>query len=300
MEPKNGDTNESGEVYEDGYWLPANSGLLDRSAQTPSRAEQIRAKIYKETPVLEPVAQSTPVRRPEPPTESDQRQSLYNTALHRLSGRYAQKPLWRPLLTVEQGCDLLDWIAREELAKQGRTLSEEPVDIDLMFNLLLWFWRDRRCPYDLNRGIFLYGPVGIGKTFVFDCFKILFDTIAPPAHQFQVVGTAAMMNEVAAKKSFAALNPYRSGGLVMDDLGQEEGVASAYGDRRDAFGELLTHRHRLFTQDRVFTHFTSNLLPDELGSQDYYGARLGDRFYEWVQCVHYDTTISKRLPGRTQ
>ncbi|CCH01224.1 hypothetical protein FAES_3215 [Fibrella aestuarina BUZ 2] len=277
-----------GEVAPGKFFFPEDTGLLNRDVPVPSSgADRWRDRVMGVKPesavvVVPPRTQP----QPEPITPEAERAQLYNRALQSLTEKY-NKPLWRPTLTLSQGSELLEYIIGMELARENRTISEEDVDMDIMFNLLLYFWGHEKCPYDLTRGIYLYGEAGVGKTFVFDCFATLLREIAPPAEQMRVIPTEDMMDEVSVKKSFAALTPYKFGLLTMDDLGREERVAQAYSERRDGFAHLLTFRYRQFVQNRLKTHFTSNLLPKQLESPEHYGTVLGDRFKQWTQCIHY-------------
>ncbi len=228
-------------------------------------------------------------------TAQESQQRAFKEALFKLSQRYENKHRWKPRLDPGYGLELLATIFEQELARMGRTPIQDPVDVDMLYNLFLYHWRHPSCPWDLDRCLLVYGNVGIGKTFVWDCIQILLSTIStPPVHQLRVVPIPAMMSEVAVAKSFKPLQKYRDGDLVFDELGMEDRTAVAYGDRQDAFGELLNHRHRQFVRNDLRTHFITNLAPDELGQEEWYGTRLGDRFYEWVQCIHYDCIVSKR------
>lgn len=157
--------------------------------------------------------------------------------------------------------------------------------------------------WKLNKGICLFGNVGLGKSLIMNlfsrnkrqCFRMVscLDIAAEYVNQDKEIG-----GEQAIEK-FSTLFPetfhdkrvfyQRHSGLCLDDLGTE-GVKVNFGNRLNVLEKVLltrySHKHVYGFEN---THVTTNLTEDEIASM--YGTRVLSRFREMfnvIPLVGYD------------
>lgn len=131
----------------------------------------------------------------------------------------------------------------------------------------------------LEKGIFIYGPTGTGKTLLFSILQeiIKLDEVfyyrygQPRTFQFKTV-TARELCSQYASKGFDAMDWFAGYNILfIDDIGTEQEKTKFYGTELDVIAYIVEERSR---QKRI-THFTSNLTPEQI--TDRYGSRVSSR-----------------------
>ncbi|WP_036384021.1 DnaA ATPase domain-containing protein [Muricauda sp. MAR_2010_75] len=139
----------------------------------------------------------------------------------------------------------------------------------------------------LKKGLFIYGPVGVGKTMFFDVLtninKELFEEYERHAFGFTKISAPGFVNEFmhSAKgrnKTVVDLEYYQRNKLYIDDLGAEHKCFNQF----ELFGDILFERHR----NKAITYVTTNLHPTEI--EERYGERIGDRLIEMFNVIRWD------------
>ena len=142
------------------------------------------------------------------------------------------------------------------------------------------------------KGLGLFGPVGVGKTNVFDdVIRHLFEREGghfkqdiPPLmceKYFKKISS----REICAgyeEHGLSFFNAWMFRSIMIDDLGTESPDSVHFGSRRDAVSELLYSRY----DKKLVTHFTTNLTA--LALKDRYGERITDRLREMVHQVYLE------------
>jgi DNA replication protein DnaC len=159
--------------------------------------------------------------------------------------------------------------------------------------------------YNLQKGLLLFGGVGVGKTQLLSMFR------NNQKHSYQVVscqdveGTYARagddQNEDTGEKglkkyygvvSLSGPNQYGQTtlGFLFDDLGQENIATKFYGTQRNVMHEVLTQRYKngLFTS----THVTTNLSAEQI--KELYGVRVADRMREMFNLISFPENAKSR------
>jgi hypothetical protein len=132
-----------------------------------------------------------------------------------------------------------------------------------------------------NKGFFVMGPKGLGKTLNFHAYRKLQTKFA----QQQMV----ILNVVQMEKEFKRRAELKTSGeymdelikikeLVIDDLGVEKGVLNDFGTKTNLISELLHQRYIYFQRGENITHLTTNLNLPLL--KEFYEGRLIDRMRE--------------------
>lgn len=179
------------------------------------------------------------------------------------------------------------------------TLKED--DATLIVRLICWMLRDeqvaKKMDVDIQKGIFLNGPVGAGKTSLMyllnhlaqadqihamrSCRDISFEF---SADGFEVIARYA-------KKCFRA-HSYEPKTYCFDDLGLECS-ASHFGSHCQVMGEILLSRYDLFMHYRMLTHVTTNLNSQDI--EDIYGKRVRSRMRQMFNVITFTSdTPDKR------
>lgn len=137
----------------------------------------------------------------------------------------------------------------------------------------------------LDKGIFLAGNFGVGKTW----FMKLFQTNQRQVYQvknckeiaeeFMQFGEEGMDKYTSLKKN--AINDSSAffqthTGLCLDDIGTED-IKSHYGNKKNVIGDLLEIKYDNKTTG-IYLHATTNLTSEQL--REFYGSRVTSRMRE--------------------
>jgi DNA replication protein DnaC len=174
--------------------------------------------------------------------------------------------------------------------------------------ICLYFTNDpefEKLGFSLEKGIMLYGGVGVGKTHLLNLFR------NNQKYSYQVVSCQDVegiyakngpdANQQTGEQglrryfglvSLQATNQYGQNtlGFMFDDLGQEIQNTKYYGTERNVMQEVLSQRYKnkLFTS----THVTTNLTAEEIKTA--YGARVSDRMREMFNIIEFPTNAKSR------
>lgn len=137
----------------------------------------------------------------------------------------------------------------------------------------------------LEKGIFLYGQFGVGKTWLMKLFaknqRQVYHTVnaITIADNFQKDGIEGI--EVYTDKVKNAFNDVscfyqRESGLLIDDIGTED-PKKHFGNNRNVIGDLIEIRYSK-QNCGLFLHGTTNLSANQI--KEYYGGRVASRMRE--------------------
>ena len=161
----------------------------------------------------------------------------------------------------------------EQLARAGRYMIRcgyLPHDQPAFTRLAKWI----AGPQD--RGLFLVGDVGVGKTAFLDMCTSA--NIATARDLCGNVGGCRGLVDTTLT-------------LAIDDMGAEP-VSVTYGQREDIVGGIVTERHKWYTARGTITHVTANVpivdgVPDCTELKERYGPRVWDRLREMCTMVAF-------------
>lgn len=191
----------------------------------------------------------------------------------------------RQVMEYEVAKRLVWKIGNAILEERGRKWEIEDCQKEIVESLVKYFINDPTGRLDNSKGLYLWGDVGRGKTFLFEVMKVFADAVPITAKRFRMVSCAEIADKLlwARGESGQQMSDYHQGGWMFDDLGNEPGAIKSYGNEVQVMERLLVARYSKFTNGLCLTHVTSNDTPDELLQK--YGTRLSDRAKEMFNFV---------------
>lgn len=130
--------------------------------------------------------------------------------------------------------------------------------------------------YSTQKGLYIYGPTGTGKTAL---MRVLskFSEVQGILHQFKYYSAHDIYNEYKQNGDLV-INHYKAHNICIDDLGAEPPIYKLYGNDVMPLMDLLTERHKRWERgaEDSQTFVTSNLSLEEI--KERYGQRIYDRF----------------------
>ena len=178
------------------------------------------------------------------------------------------------------------------------TFVIEPDKRDLVSSVLAWVWKyDKwnRCGLDYTKGLFLYGPVGTGKSTLLRGLQTYMnnikrrDVLKDYRIGFFWKSASELANSYAGDGQEKLLQWCDDSNLMIDELGREPLPAKHYGTSLNVIQFVLQLRydHRM----ENVTHITSNLMLSDITPM--YGDYISDRFREMFNIIEW-TGDSKR------
>lgn len=168
----------------------------------------------------------------------------------------------------------------------------EPSAAELYRNVTLWALRCQDGPCKPERGFWLMGNIGTGKSTLMRGLKLMCRAVRPsedaPCHPAWRIESAGQICRDYQQHGAGGVQQYiDSLSLCIDDLGTENTQTNHYGTSVNVIADILLARYdRRATH---LTHVTTNLTPDQL--KNLYGPRVFDRVREMFNLVE--------MPGRS-
>lgn len=210
-------------------------------------------------------------------------------------------PKQSPSLTAEQFVGAI--IAR---AKNGTFTGGKMQRLDFKIDednrevveLLSWYFtkdeRFSKAGYDLNKGLFLYGVTGCGKTTLMRlCRENQFQPFVVVSAREVAMQYSDIGNDVIRRYSKLPAGDFgitkKTVGVCFDDLGAETD-RSHFKDTLNVMAEIILGRYDYVPFN--CTHFTTNLTAKDLLTG--YGAKVTSRLREMVNIIEYDDKATDR------
>jgi hypothetical protein len=187
---------------------------------------------------------------------------------------------------------LYQWIVRQaEDQIQNFALSKEEEKIYKM--LSLYFTGSSGFEkygegFSLQKGIFLWGRVGCGKSSI---MKIFMDN---PLQSFGVISVRRVADIYKEQGSDVVYRYSQVKSICFDDLGTEieEGVKSHFGNKKNVMADIILNYYDNNSTKNFKMHFTTNLDFDEIEKE--YGIRVRSRLREMCNVISLEGINDKR------
>ena len=180
----------------------------------------------------------------------------------------------------------LEQIARKNF-HPNYTFQKE--DFPFILRLAAYFLNDeekcKELDIDLDKGILLTGPIGIGKTTWFRLMqhimvkeqKFYYTTCRDVSFEFIRVGY-----DTIDKYSRGIPYDFPMRNICFDDLGTENNL-KYFGNECNVMAEVILSRYDLFITHDIKTHITTNLSASEI--EKYYTERVRSRLRQMVNVL---------------
>jgi len=202
-----------------------------------------------------------------------------------------------PRLTFEQLLDRVCQLLQADISNFSVEASNKPV----LAALLAYFSKNssecQKRGLSLQKGLFLSGPVGCGKTSLMRWFSK-----AQPRPRFLLVSSRKIARQfledgyaVIDKYGYKSFRHKHTGfgsqlqydqpiTYCFDDLGLEP-EHRRFGNDCNVMAEIILDRYDQMKQYGMLTHMTSNLNAEEL--EQHYGQRVRSRFKEMFNLISF-------------
>lgn len=152
--------------------------------------------------------------------------------------------------------------------------------------------------HDPEKGLWLWGDIGTGKSTMLEIIREYCGKVRPPAryrerdnprtmrkeywrYGFRITN-ASFVSGVFAKEGYPGIENYiGSCRQAFDEVGRECIPTGYFGNMENVFQYIIQRRYDVRRGD--FTHVTSNLSPDQIG--EVYGDHIYDRCFEMFNFV---------------
>ena len=173
--------------------------------------------------------------------------------------------------------------------KYGPNYTLQKEDLSYIVRLAAYFFKDeakcKELDLDLNKGILLTGPMGVGKTTWFRLMQF----ILAKEHKFYYI-TCRDVNFEFLRRGFDVIEKYTKGlpnefqkcSICFDDLGTENNI-KYFGNECNVMQEILLSRYDLFMDYGYKTHLTTNLSASEI--EKYYTERVRSRLRKMMNVL---------------
>ena len=173
---------------------------------------------------------------------------------------------------------------------------------EVFTDLFYWAIKDYSGRYDPDKGLFIWGDIGTGKTTLLELVRLFTRYVRRPVDSELWTFPLFPATEVSAsysKRGVAGLDEYLAYTRVgFDDLGLEPRPSRYYGDTLNVFERVLQQRSRFGSDGAWFA--TTNMRPEQI--RDFYGDQTYDRCREMVNNVEltgYSRRSSSTSPKST-
>lgn len=193
------------------------------------------------------------------------------------------------------------YTADEIMGFLRKVITVDDANLEVVSLLCYYFSGDERFElegFSMNKGICLFGGVGVGKTTLMEKFfqnqrqSFVIKMCRAIEDEFSQHGDRILKEYGMPRQASVNGDPYGHQvlGYCFDDLGTEP-VSKYYGKTVDVMSEVILNRYDLkipFTM----THITTNLSTDEIFQR--YGSRVSDRMQQMFNMIMFPANSKSR------
>lgn len=152
--------------------------------------------------------------------------------------------------------------------------------------LLLYFSGNKNFNGSLNKGLFLVGPVGTGKSLFMNVFKKYTSEILK-ANSFRVYQTSNIIDSVniSGAEYLELFNDNYNNPITcyIDDISSQNEEVKHFGTSYNVIEQLLSIRYYVYSRYKKLTHISTNKYPKEMVK--IYDKRIVDRMREMFNII---------------
>jgi DNA replication protein DnaC len=215
--------------------------------------------------------------------EQEERNKQYFDYVKTMEKPKLQKPIFVNK-TYEEARKEISKILKAKLERIDKELTLSDKDKEIYRNLTNYFIKDENSPYNVKKGICLFGDVGTGKSLTMQVFS---EFTQDNANKFKIHDMKEIARAVQ-QHGVEVLPEYTRGSCCYDDVGFED-KANHYGNKICIFTELVNILYERFLKSGKVFHITTNLgFSQNFGFgtfADKYDRRVVDRLREMLNII---------------
>lgn len=200
--------------------------------------------------------------------------------------RFSKEPTYRREISeIELKQHILE-ACEAKAATQDRVFMWDTITAWTVRNMMYYFGNHPACEWPLNKGLLLFGTVGVGKTWMFEIFRdISRKYLKAGRKNFKMTTCRNLYDVYKNEGKEAARAKYGKGNWCFDDLGNEPVEHKDYGNSVLPVEEIMILRDSEFSNGYWFTFISTNLSLEEI--RDRYGLRMFDRLMRMCHPVEW-------------
>lgn len=215
--------------------------------------------------------------------EQEERNQKYFAYLSKMEKPKPKQPVF-VYKTYDEARKQISNILRAKLERIEKELTLSEKDKEIYRNLTNYFIRAENSPYNVKKGVCLFGDVGTGKSLTMQVFS---EFTQDNANKFKIHDMKEIARAVQ-QHGIEVLSEYTRGSCCYDDVGFED-KANHYGNKICIFTELVNILYERFLKNGKVFHITTNLgFSQNFGFGTFaekYDRRVVDRLREMLNII---------------
>jgi hypothetical protein len=187
-------------------------------------------------------------------------------------------------------------IMKDKLGGKSSNFSIEGNIKEVIPALIRYFIGDSTSVYPLDKGIYLWGDTGSGKTFLIETMQEMVKELGLHSKSFQIYNTPQLTEGILLTGIFEP-EKYLKKQSIFEDFGQESSNLKIFSNEIRPMHSIISRAYDNYKKDGQLIHFTS-MLPPELLHDVTSGAlqHIDRRTYERVR----EITTPVKLTGKSK
>lgn len=215
----------------------------------------------------------------------------------KLEPNFKLKPSDEVLSQITEGINLLRVKQGKKAVNSSQVANGFQKLRDIYADLLLYFRGSEKTTLDLDKGLYVHGSTGCGKTLLFKIFKQYTMNVLQ-INSFQM-SSCEQVAISAERKGLDGINEFvenvdgKPSCMYFEDLGVSNAEVKHYGTEVQVISELISRRYRHYEETGVLTHICSNVKPELL--EKVYDKRVDSRINKMCNIINLNTLDFRKL-----
>jgi len=154
--------------------------------------------------------------------------------------------------------------------------------LDRIRNIIKYFINDPESAYPLQKGLFVMGTTGTGKSEIMN-MAAKFCSDNKLSKEFEVSRMSQIYTRAKTDKDFDPITPYTQFNRCFDEFGRHIGGVMRFGDSLNINEAIVEERYERMKRYGQITHFISNMTTQE--AADHFPPMVFDRMREMCTSV---------------
>ena len=151
-------------------------------------------------------------------------------------------------------------------------------------SLILWAIGHPDSELDIDKGLFIFGPVGTGKTLSMQVLQVFLKVVTDHENlSFKMYKADEIVDKVMSKGKFEEIKSMAFKNLFIDDVGQESITINWYGNELCIMEKMIMYAYDAYIQNRTYMHISTNLKPTDF--MNLYSPRVYSRIHKMFNLI---------------